>query len=178
MIRVAEARVGKGVVAVRRMQEIEEEGAYDLVVALSWTLNYCEGQADLVEVLRRVRQALRRGGRLLAQVAHAEHVGGEGMEDREAGPTGEGGDVVFRYRFVRVEGEDWPMRAEYGYACASTEEVAEEAHLLCMADAREVARCAREAGFGDVELLDSWRGEPFAGSASPWVSAVAGAASP
>jgi predicted TPR repeat methyltransferase len=40
MIRVAEGRVGKGAAAVGRMQEIDEVGAYDLVVSLSWTLNY------------------------------------------------------------------------------------------------------------------------------------------
>jgi SAM-dependent methyltransferase len=178
MIRVAETRVGKDAVAVRRMQEIDEEGAYDLVVSLSWTLNYCEGRAELVDVLRRMRRALRMGGRVLLQVAHAANVAGEEMEDREPGPGGQAEDVVFRYRFVRLEGEEMPMRAEYVYACRSHNEVVEEKHTLRMADAGEVAQCARAVGFDGVEVYDSWRGDPLRGSASPFVSAVKGVATP
>jgi hypothetical protein len=140
-------------------------------------VNYCAGRAELVDVLGRMRRALRPGGRVLLQVAHAANVDGEGMEDRETGPGGAPGDVVFRYRFVRLEGEDWPMRAEYGYACRSQNEVAEEAHTLRMADASEVASCAREVGFEKVEVYDSWRGNPLQGSASPFVSAARGTAS-
>lgn len=172
MVRVAEARVGMGVAALGRMQDIDEDAAYDLVVSLSWTLNYCGGRADLLGVLRRFLRALRPGGRVLLQIAHAVHVDGRLMEDREPGPSGEPDDVIFLYRFVRLDGEDLPMRAEYVYACKSLNELAHEQHLLRMADAGAVAQCAREAGFVEVEVYDSWRRDPLQGSPSPFVSAV------
>jgi SAM-dependent methyltransferase len=172
MIRVAEARLGKGAAAVRRMQEIDEEDAYDLIVSLSWSLNYCEGPAELLDVLRRIHRALRPGGRILLQVAHAAHVDGKLSEDRESGPGGEPGDVIFLYRFVGLDGQDRPMRAEYVYACKSLNELVYDQHLLHMADANAVAQCARDAGFSGVEIYDSWRRDPFRSSLSPFVSAA------
>ncbi|WP_434046482.1 MULTISPECIES: class I SAM-dependent methyltransferase [Sorangium] len=177
MIHVAQARVGTGVAAVRRMQDVDDEAAYDLVVSLSWTLNYCSGRAELVDVLRRLRRALRPGGRVLLQVAHGAHVDGRLMEDREPGPTGEPDDVLFLYRFMRLDGEDWPIRAEYVYACKSLNELTHEQHLLRMADAHAVAACVREVGLRDVQVYDSWRRDPLQGSPSPFVSAVQEAAS-
>ncbi|XXY47285.1 class I SAM-dependent methyltransferase [Sorangium sp. So ce269] len=172
MIHVAEARVGAGGAAIRRMQDVDDEAAYDLIVSLSWTLNYCSGRVELVDVLRRLRRALRPGGRVLLQVAHAAHVDGRLMEDREPGPAGEPDDVLFLYRFMRLDGEDWPMRAEYVYACKSLNELTHERHMLRMADAHAVATCAREVGFRDVQVYDSWRRDPLQGSPSPFVSAV------
>lgn len=171
MVRVAEARVGPGAVAVRRMQDLDDEEAYDLIVSLSWTLNYCVDRADLLDVLRRIDRALRPGGRILLQLAHAPHVDGRLLEDRELGPGGEPGDVVFFYRFTQLDGEDLPMRAEYVYACKSQNELLHEQHLLRMADARVVSACAREVGFGDIELYDSWRRDPLRSSPSPFLSA-------
>jgi len=172
MVRVAEGRSGQGAAAVCRMQDIDEEAAYDLVVSLSWTLNYCADRADLLDVLRRLHRALRSEGRILLQVAHAAHVNGRLMEDREAGPGGEPDDVGFFYRFVGLDGDDLPMRAEYVYVCKSLNELLYEQHLLRMTDARVVAECAQQAGFAEVEVYDSWRRDPLHGSPSPFVSAV------
>lgn len=171
MVRVAGARVGEGAVAHRRMQDIAAEAAYDLVVALSWTLNYCENLDELTDVLRRMHRALRPGGRLLLQVAHAMHVDGEPMEDREPGPTGVEDDVTFAYRFVRLDSEGLEMRAEYGYSCGSLDERLREKHILRVTDARVVAGCVRETNFAQVEIYDSWRRDPFKSSASPFVTA-------
>ena len=63
MVHVAEARVGPGLIAVRRMQELDDEAAHDLIVSLAWTLNYCADRAELLDILRRIHRALRPGGR-------------------------------------------------------------------------------------------------------------------
>jgi SAM-dependent methyltransferase len=172
MIRVAEKRLGQGAVSMCRMQDIAAEPAYDFIVSLSWTINYCESRADLLDVLQRMHQALRPGGRILLQVAHAAHVNGRQMEDREPGPDGKPDDVTFLYRFLRLDGDDWPMQAEYGYACTSQNERLSEKHLLRMTDAREVAQCARQAGFVKVDIYNSWRRDPFVVSSSPFVTGV------
>jgi SAM-dependent methyltransferase len=177
MVAVARARVGESSVAVRRMQDIEDEASYELIVALSWTLNYCANLDDLRDVLGRVHRALRPGGRILLNVAHAQHVGGERMVDRERGPTGLEDDVAFRYRFVRLDSQGLEMRAEYGYSCGSLDEHLCEEHVLHVTDARAVAQCASEAGFRHVEIYDSWRRDPFTRSASPFVTGVKEASS-
>jgi ubiquinone/menaquinone biosynthesis C-methylase UbiE len=170
MVAVAGARVGRSAVAVRRMQDIEDVAAYDLVVALSWTLNYCANLHELRDVLRRMYRALRQDGQVLLQVAHAPHVSDEAMEDREPGPTGKEDDVVFTYRFKRFGTDGLKMRAEYEYACKSLDEHVSEEHVLQATDARMVAQCVREAGFERVEIYDSWRRDPFMRSASPFVT--------
>jgi SAM-dependent methyltransferase len=174
MVNVARSRVGGAAVGVRRMQEIDEESSYDLVVALSWTLNYSAGRDELRDVLRRMHQALRPGGRVLLQVAHAKNVDGLQMEDHEPGPSGAADDVVFNYRFVPLNHEGSEMRAEYEYSCRSTDERLREDHLLHVTDAYAVAVCASDVGFDAVEIYDSWRQDPFQQSASPFVTGAKG----
>lgn len=149
------------------MQDIDQDATLDLIVSLSWTLNYCEDRAVFVDVLRRFHRALRPGGQVLLQVAHAAHVDGRVMEDREPGPGGEPDDVIFLYRFARLDGEGFLMRAEYVYACKSLNELIHEQHLLRMADASAVARCTQEAGFVDVVIYDSWRRDPSVAHRAP-----------
>lgn len=171
MVHVAEARVGPDLVAVRRMQELDDEAAHDLIVSLAWTLNYCADRNELLDILRRIHRALRPGGRVLLQVAHAPHVEGRLQEDSEPGPAGEPDDVTFLYRFTALDGEQLPMSAEYVYACKSTNELLHEEHTLRMTDARIVAECARDVGLVDAAIYDSWRRDPLASSPSPFVSA-------
>lgn len=174
MVRVAGERVGHAAVSHRPMQQLDDAEHYDLIVALSWSLNYCSSREELVDVLRRMRRALRSGGRVMLQVAHAAHVDGTLMEDRECGPAGERDDVTLLYRFARICGDEPAMRAEYVYACKSANELLYEEHVLRVADAELVEECAREVGFGEVSVYDSWRRDAFRKAASPFVCAVKG----
>jgi SAM-dependent methyltransferase len=169
MIRVTEERLGPDVAKVQRMQDLDDGPTYDLVVSLSWCINYCESRAAVVDVLRRLHRALNPGGRILLQVAHAAHAGGTLLEDREPGPDGQPDDVTFLYKFEAMDGPEHPMGAEYVYACKSANELLYERHILIMADAQAVAACVRDVGFRDVELYDSWRFDPFRGSGSPFI---------
>lgn len=171
MIDVARARLGGEFVARQRMQDLDEPAIWDVVTALSWTLHYCEGEPELIDVLTRCRRALRPGGLLIAQVAHAASAAGEWYEDREPGPTGIAGDIVLRYRFERLADPSHALTARYACTCASTGERFDETHRLEVADAHRVAHCAREAGLVGVELLDSWHGDPFECALSPWLLA-------
>lgn len=174
MIRVAEARLGPGIAVVGRMEDLELVATHDLIVSLSWTLNYVAGRDALLDVLRRFHNALRPGGGLLVQVAHAPHVRGELLEDREPGPDGIPDDVTFTYRFEPLGGAEHAMRAEYAYRCESMAEFLREEHLLRMADAPVVAECIEIAGFRGVALFDSHRLDPFVGSPSPFILAEKG----
>lgn len=169
MIQMAAQRLGASPVRVQRMQELDASARYHMIVSLSWTLNYCTSRAELVSILRSCHRALHPGGRIILQVAHAPNVEPIVMEDRENGPDGTSDDIVFLYHFRALEGEEQPMLAEYVYACKSLGELVHEQHVLKVTDARIMAACAGEAGFVDVNVTDSWRGEPLAGSASPFV---------
>jgi SAM-dependent methyltransferase len=174
MVKTARARVGHDAIAERRMQDIDEAGAFDLIVALSWTINYCADREDLLSTLRRMHHSLRPRGEVLLQAAHAMHVDGELMEDRENGPSGDEGDVTISYRFVRLDPEGLDMRVDYGYGCASLGERLSEEHFLHVTDARVLAQSMGEVGFENIEIYDSWRRDPFERSASPFVRAVKG----
>jgi SAM-dependent methyltransferase len=172
MVRTARTRVGPGAIEERRMQDIDEEGVFDLIVALSWTINYCADRDDLLSILRRMHHALRPRGEVLLQAAHAMHVDGQLMEDREKGPTGDEGDVTISYRFVRLDADGLDMRVDYGYGCTSLGERLSEEHFLHMTDARALAQSMAEVGFETIGFYDSWRRDPFKRSASPFVRAM------
>lgn len=161
MVSVASRRVGPARVRLDRMQEIAESAIYDGIVSLSWSFNYVRSFDEAREVLGRFFNALRPEGRLILQIAHAANATGALNEDREPGPDGQADDVLFLYRFHSVPERHGQLRAQYVYGCKSREELVFEEHLLGAADAREVAAEASAVGFQNVELLDSWRGEPL-----------------
>lgn len=172
MVSVASRRVDLARVRLERMQEIAESASYDGIVSLSWSFNYVSSFDEAREVLGRFFNALRPGGRLILQIAHAANATGALNEDREPGPDGQADDVLFLYRFHSVPEHHGQLRAQYVYGCKSREELVFEEHLLGAADAREVAAEASAVGFQDVELLDSWRGEPLNRSISAFLLAT------
>jgi SAM-dependent methyltransferase len=171
MIERAQARVGEHRVQLLPMQELKHEEVFDCVVSLSWSLNYCRNIDELRDVCRRCHCLLRPGGGLILQVAHAPNASSEKPSfsvDREAGPGGPE-DIVLRYRYW--SGGPRTMLAEYEFECVSTGEHFEECHELGVADVELVTSVLAEFDFDDIEMLESWRGEPFAGSISPFVLA-------
>jgi SAM-dependent methyltransferase len=171
MVSLASRRVGGERVRVERMQDLAERSAYDAVVSLSWSFNYVSSFDEASEVLRRFFDALRPGGQLILQIAHAPNATGVLSEDREPGPDGTPDDVLFLYRFYPVPGRSGELRAQYVYGCKSRRELVSEEHRLGAADAYEVATKASAVGFQNVELLGSWRGEPFGQSISAFLLA-------
>ena len=171
MVAVARKRVGD-VVRAERMQELSEDLAYDAVVCLSWSFNYCESLDQARDILTRMWRATRPGGRLILQIAHAPHATGRLSRDTEPGPDGQPQDVLFLYRFRRSSRSPTRLFADYVYACHSQDELFFETHQLEAADAHEVAALAGTVGYDDVTLLDSWRREPFATSISPFLLAT------
>jgi SAM-dependent methyltransferase len=171
MVSLASQRVGGERVRVERMQELAERSAYDAVVSLSWSFNYVSSFGEAREVLCRFFEALRPGGRLILQIAHAPNATGALNEDREPGPDGTPEDVLFLYRFYTTPERHGELRAQYVYGCKSRKELVSEEHLLGAADARRVAAEASSVGFHNVELLDSWHGEPLAGSINSFLLA-------
>ena len=161
MVAIAARRVGKERVSVERMQQLRERNAYDGIVALSWSFNYVSSFAEAHDVLARLLRALRPGGQLILQIAHAPNATGVLEEDREPGPDGKEDDIVFFYRFAPAPDRPDTLQAHYVYGCKSRNELFCEEHRLGAADVNEVAALASRVGFESIELLDSWRGEPF-----------------
>ena len=171
MVSIAADRVGKDRVRAERMQGLEETAAYDSIVSLSWSFNYVRSFAEAHDVLKRLFRALRPEGHLILQIAHAPNAAGSLGEDREPGPDGQEDDIVFLYRFSSVPERPGILRAQYVYGCKSVTELFFEEHQLGAADANEVASLASGVGFEDIELLDSWRGEPFRNSVNVFLLA-------
>jgi SAM-dependent methyltransferase len=171
MVSIASQRVGKKRVHLRRMQEITEGASYDGIISLSWSFNYVSSFDEAREVLSHFFNALRPRGHLILQIAHAANANGALNEDREPGPDGEADDVLFLYRFRPVRECPGELMAQYVYGCKSRGELICEEHQLGAADANVVASEASALGFRNVELLDSWRGEPLDRSISAFLLA-------
>lgn len=169
MVAVAEKRLGPGAVRVQRMQDLEEDSAYDALVSLSWSFHYCASTAEARETLSRFLRALRPGGLLLLQTAHAANATGRLLEDREPGPDGTPDDIQFLYRFTSMPGEEPILRAQYVYSCRSLDELLCEEHVLAAADAHLIGELLREVGFQEIRIFDNWRREPLASSVAPFV---------
>jgi SAM-dependent methyltransferase len=172
MVSIASRRVGTERVHIGRMQEIAEGASYDGIVSLSWSFNYVSSFDEAREVLSRFYTALNPGGRLILQIAHAANATGTLNEDREPGPDGQANDVLFLYRFYLVPERPGELRAQYVYGCKSRAELLFEEHRLCAADAHHVAEQVSAVGFHNVELLNSWRGEPLDQSVSAFLLAA------
>ncbi len=171
MVECARARVGEGRAQLMPMQMLAEEQAFDCVVSLSWSLNYCRDLDELRDILHRCQRALCPGGGLIVQVAHAPNAGSEAPPfnvDREPGPGGSE-DIVLRYRFWA--GGPQTMIAEYDFECVSTGERFEERHELGVADVNLVTISLAEFGFDKIETFESRNGDPFGHSISPFVLA-------
>src|SRR5207237_6249481 len=113
MIEVAARRVGADRVRIKPMQEIDEDGAYDIVCSLSWTIHYAESLADLEDVIARCRRALRPGGLLILQVANEDAMTGAVSVDVEPGRSGEPDDTYFIHRFTPLRHLEHRVSAHY-----------------------------------------------------------------
>ena len=171
MVSIASGRVGPDRVRQARMQDLTESEVYDSIVSLNWSFNYVTSFQEAEEVLNRFFTALRPDGRLILQIAHAPNATGTLNEDREPGPEGQPDDVLFLYRFSGSKNNTGELRAQYVYACNSRSELLFEEHRLNAADGDQVAALASAAGFRNIELLNSFRGEALKKSLSAFLLA-------
>jgi SAM-dependent methyltransferase len=171
MVAIASQRVGPERVRVARMQELSESEVYDSIVSLSWSFNYVKSFSEAEDVLNRFFKALKPGGRLILQIAHAPNATGALNEDREPGPQQQPDDILFLYRFSQVN-DGTELRAQYVYGCKSQGELLLEEHQLGAADVHQVAALASAIGFQNIEILNSCRGEPLDQSVSAFVVAA------
>jgi len=159
MVEVARRRVGNDRVRIQRMQEIEEENAYDVISIISCTIHYCETSAELDDVIRRCRNALRPSGLLIVQVVNDEQMPGAVKVDREPGPSGD--DTFFIHQFLPLHDADHGAIANYVYASPAHAELVSESHELRFANASVIADALRRAGCRDVFVIDSNSISPF-----------------
>lgn len=172
MIDAARTRVPHDVVRVQRMQDFDEDRQYELLVSLSWCVHYCSGEDELLDVLRRMYRALRPGGRILLQIAHAANLTTAWMEDVECGPDGMPGDVSLQFRFRRDPAGPQRLFADYVYTCLSRHEKFSETHVLEVADAFAMRRLVCEVGFSDVQIWNSCRRDVFAAGGSVFLTGL------
>lgn len=161
MIAVARQRVEPRRIRVQRMQDLAEEGAYDVVCSLSWPIHYCRSRAELAAVIQRCHRALRTGGCLILQVADGAQMIGAVNVDREPGPLGEPDDTLFIYRFRALHDTDHRAIAEYIYASQSLGELLCEKHELRFANPAVISDVLQAAGLQEVHVVKCDTLSPF-----------------
>jgi SAM-dependent methyltransferase len=161
MINVAAQRVGADRVRIRRMQDIDEVEAYDVICSLSWTIHYAESLSELEDVIARCRRALRPSGLLILQVANDEAMTGAVNVDVEPGPTGEPDDTYFIHRFRPLHDVEHRVIADYVYASRANGDLLTEQHSLKFAAPEQILDAGRVAGFPEVSVLNSTVIAPF-----------------
>jgi SAM-dependent methyltransferase len=161
MIAVSRRRLGEDRVQVQRMQEISAQGAYDVVCALSWTIHYCESEAQLEDILNRCHRALRVGGLILLQVADDGEMTGAVKIDCEPGPSGEPDDIYFIHRFLPLNDPEHRVHADYVYTSVALSELLYERHELRFAEPLIVADALWRSGFQEVRIVNSPSISPF-----------------
>lgn len=165
MVAVCERRLGEGAVRCMPMQALDLTETHDAIAVLSWSLNYVSA-AELVPTVSRLAAALRPGGLVVLQIAHAAHATGAVWVDRERADPGE---VTLIYRF-RPGPSPASLLADYVYAWPEANELAFETHELFNADADVVTAACAAAGL-DAVVYESFRRDPFRNAVSPLVVA-------
>lgn len=161
MIEVSRRRLGEDRARVQRMQDISDKSDYDVVCALSWTIHYCESEAQLEDILNRCRRALRSGGLILLQVANDGCMTGAVKIDREPGPSGEPDDTYFIHRFHPLHTPNHQVSADYVYTSFALGELLCEQHELRFADPFIIAEALRRSGFQEVRIVNPITISPF-----------------
>lgn len=161
MIEVSRRRLGEDRVRIQRMQDISDKSDYDVVCALSWTIHYCESEAQLEDILIRCRRALRSGGLVLLQVANDGSMTGAVNIDREPGPSGEPDDTYFIHRFLPQNDSNHRVLAEYMYTSVALSELLYEQHELRFAEPLIIADALGRSGFHEVRIVNSPSISPF-----------------
>ena len=165
MIACATQRLPSERLRVQRMQEIADRDAYDIVCALSWTIHYCDSEAELDDVVGRCRDALHSGGLLVLQVADDRQMIGAVNIDREAGPSGEPDDTLLIHRFQPRHDDSHTVIADYVYVSCAGGELLSEQHQLNLANPSLTIAALQRAGLCDVRIINE-------GSLSPFVTGV------
>jgi SAM-dependent methyltransferase len=161
MVSVAQGRLGKDRVTAQRMQELTTENAYNVICALSWSIHYCETEAELGDVLMRCHHALRNGGILMLQVANDGMMTGAVNIDREPGPSGEPDDTYFIHRFRALQHNEHRAVADYIYISRAHRELVTEQHDLRFTNPSIVADFLINFGFDEVRMVNSKSLSPF-----------------
>jgi SAM-dependent methyltransferase len=161
MIDMARQRLGDDRVRVQRMQDISEIEAYDVICALSWTIHYCQTEAELHDVLQRCHRALKPSGMLLLQVANDEKMTGEVNIDRGPGPSGEPDDTLFIHRFLPQRNSTHRVIAEYVYASRAYNELFSEQHVLEFSNFFILEQALIHSGFERYQRANSDSISPF-----------------
>jgi SAM-dependent methyltransferase len=161
MIEVARRRLSHNRLRVQRMQDVEDENAFDVICALSWSIHYCETTADLDSVAQRCRRALRTGGLILLQVANDECMTGAVNVDRELGPSGESDDTFFFHRFCPLGDSEHRVSGDYIYVSCAHREILSERHELRFANPSIIVDVLRGAGFQEVSTINPTSISPF-----------------
>lgn len=168
MVAIVEERLGPGAARVGRLQDLDEQEEYDALVSLSFPFNYCVDVAEARAALAGFHRALRPGGLLLLQVAHAPNCPASLIEEWSPGPAGDR-DVQFICRFRPVPGEVPAVCAQYLYVCRSLNELLYEEHLLNVADVHLIAGLFREAGFSEIRIYENHLREPLSRAMGPYI---------
>lgn len=161
MVRTAAHRLTSSRVRVERMQDFDEDARYDVIISLSWTLHYCDDEADMRRIVSALAKGLIAGGLLLLQVANPDRMNAGPKIDRESGPDGQPDDILFIHRFSPQPGPGAEVLADYIYVGESTGELLIERHRLRCCDPGLVAQAMCEAGLVDVSIVDPASVSPF-----------------
>jgi SAM-dependent methyltransferase len=161
MIDVARQRLGDDRVRVQRMQDIAEVQTYDVICALSWTIHYCQTEAELREVLQRCHRALKSGGVLLLQVANDEQMSGVVNIDREPSPSGEPDDTFIIHRFFPQRNSTHRVIADYVYASCAYNELLSEQHVLEFSNPSLIVNALLQSGFRKISAIEIKAVSPF-----------------
>ena len=161
MIACARSRLSAERLRVQRMQDITDRHAYDVVCALSWSIHYCESEAELYDVVARCHGALRSGGLLVLQVADDRQMTGAVKVDREPGPSAEPDDTLLIHRFRPQHDEAHTVDADYVYVSCASDELLSERHQLNLANPSVVATVLQRGGFSEVRVINEGSLSPF-----------------
>lgn len=78
---------------------LTKSNAYDLIASMSWSIHYCAGEQELIDVIRQFQRALaRQGGGCYCRSRTPRICGATGWRIVRRGQTGDPQDVSLRFQ--------------------------------------------------------------------------------
>ena len=134
------------------------KNSYDLIISLSWVVNYSNSLNELKKVLNNIYKKLNDNGLILLEVPHIPNIIEYVFHDEECSYIDEYHfkkmkDVYIFFKLEKID--NLKMKAIYNLIIKSKNIIMHEEHLLNFCNAKYISNIMREIGFKNIYIMDN-----------------------
>jgi SAM-dependent methyltransferase len=149
--------------------------SYDLILLMSWVINYSSDKNILLNTLNNIYNHLKNKGMCIIETPHIPNILEYVFKDVEYSYIDKyhikkQSDIYFFFGFEAIN--DLQMKAKYNFIYQSKNIILYEEHLLNFCNAFYIANLLKDIGFSHIFVMDSYREKELNGSYRAVIKAI------